>query len=89
MSVQGGEEEERMVTLLTLQTLLGSSKHHCCPYYRTDKYNETCRLQQPSQNKTIATYTTLSSNRCYKRKKTGITSLNVCDYQGVSSLSKT
>lgn len=88
MSVEGGEEEEMVVTLLTLQTLR-SSMHHCCPYYRTDKYNETYRLRQPSQNKTIATYTTLSSNGYYSRKKTGLTSLNVCDYHGVSSLSET
>jgi len=89
MSVEGDEEEEMVVTLLSLQTLLQSSMLHCCPYYRTDKYNETYRLRQPSQNRIIATYTTLSSNGCYKRKKTGLTSLNVCDYHGVSSLNET
>jgi hypothetical protein len=62
MSVQDDEEEEMVVTLLALQTLLRSSMHHCCLYYRTDKYNETYRLRQPSQNKIIATYTTLSFN---------------------------
>jgi hypothetical protein len=77
--VQGGEENGMVVTLLTLPTLLRSWMHHCCPYYRTGKYNETYRLPQPSQNKTLEIYFTLSFNGYYKRKKIRLASLNVRD----------
>jgi hypothetical protein len=58
-SVQGGEEEEMVVALLILQTLLRSWLHHCCPYSRTGKYSETYRLSQPSQNRTLANSVTV------------------------------